>query len=179
MSHRKKIIIAIVGESGAGKTELTKYMADVHKIPYVASYTTRPMRDGETNGVEHTFVNEKEMPGFDKMVAYTIFGGYHYWVTIKQIQNPVTTYVIDETGLLKMIDNFSGKFRFLKVYIRRDNKEGIDNERQNRDISRKCLKESFYDVIIDNNYSTAEEFYEQSSKTIIDKLNKKFHASYE
>lgn len=179
MNHKKKIIIAIVGDAGVGKTELTKYMAENHNIPYVSSYTTRRIRDGEINGVDHIFVPESEMPSFSKMIAYTVYGGNHYWVTIDQIENPVTTYVIDETGLLKMIDHFSGKFRFLKVYIKRENKYGIDEFRQNRDCDRKKLNDSFYDLVINNDYSSAEEFFEESSTLIINKLNSKFHASYE
>ena len=178
MSHKKKIIVAIVGEAGVGKTELTKYMAEHNNVPYVSSFTTRTMRDGEVNGVDHTFVSEKDMPGFEKMIAYTLYGGNHYWVTIDQIEKPVTTYVIDERGLLKMIDHFSGKFRFLKVYIKRENKEGIDMSRQVRDGERTALPEDFYDLIINNNYPTADKFFEESSKMIIDKLNTKFHAGY-
>jgi guanylate kinase len=178
MSRRKKIIVAIVGESGAGKTELTKYMAAKHDIPYVVSYTTRQMRENEVDGVDHNFVTVKDMPKFDRMIAYTIFGGNHYWVTIDQIEHPVTTYVIDEKGLLKMIDHFSGTYRFFKVYIRRYNKDGIDNERQQRDDDRIIMGDSFYDLVIENNYPTAEEFFEESSKKIIENINHKFHADY-
>ena len=70
-------IVAIVGASGSGKTQLTLY-AQRFGYPVICSYTTRPMREGETNGVEHIFVTEDKMPTKDNMLAYTFFGGYHY-----------------------------------------------------------------------------------------------------
>ena len=48
------IIVALVGPSGCGKTTLGKYLKDMG-FNWISSYTTRPMREGETDGVEHKF----------------------------------------------------------------------------------------------------------------------------
>ena len=168
MHRKKKIILAIVGQSGAGKTELTKYLAEKYGIPFVVSYTTRPMREGEVDGVDHNFVSEKDMPDFDKMIAFTIFGGNKYWATHSQIGDGITSYVIDERGLLKMIDNYN-KYRYVKVYVYRDNND-VDEDRKSRDENRIILHDKFYDLVIVNDYNGVEEFLEGSSKKIIEYL---------
>ena len=80
----KPLIIAIVGASGSGKTTLSKLLEEQCGIIPIVSYTTRPKRIEETNGVEHWFVSEDEMPARNLMLAYTVFGGYHYWATHAQ-----------------------------------------------------------------------------------------------
>ncbi len=51
----RPIIITIVGPSGSGKTTMANIMSE-NGIPTIVSYTTRPMREEETNGKEHWFV---------------------------------------------------------------------------------------------------------------------------
>ena len=54
------IVIAIVGPSGSGKTTMANIMAE-NGIPTIVSFTTRPMRDGETNGtVSYTHLRAHE-----------------------------------------------------------------------------------------------------------------------
>ena len=67
-----KTIVAIVGASGSGKTQLTLYAKKLG-YPVICSYTTRPMREGETNGVEHIFVTADKMPKKDKMLASGLY----------------------------------------------------------------------------------------------------------
>ena len=47
------IIITIVGPSGSGKTTMANIMSE-NGIPTIVSYTTRPMREEETNGKEQS-----------------------------------------------------------------------------------------------------------------------------
>ena len=167
----KTKIIAIVGQSGSGKTTMTKFVEERFGIPSVVSYTTREMRIGETNGVEHIFVTEKDMPYANEMLAYTYtqFGGYHYWATIEQvIHHPVVTYVIDEVALLKMMERFDEQYDIVPIYVRRDNrllKEQIDSERRFRDKNRVIIEDAMYAAIIENN-GDLDDFYKQIEETI-------------
>lgn len=65
-SHRG--ILAIVSSpSGAGKTTLTRrLLKEFPNLTFSVSYTTRPMRTGETDGVDYHFVAASV---FDEMVA--------------------------------------------------------------------------------------------------------------
>lgn len=153
------VIIAIVGPSVSGKTTMANVMAEAG-IPTIVSYTTRPMRDGETNGKEHWFVTPDKKPKQSEMIAYTQFGDYEYWATKSQITN-LCTYVIDEKGLEYLMSRISQSTIVFSVYIDRDIKDilksGVDKERCARDKKRKKMDLSKYDYVIHNNY-TLDEF---------------------
>ena len=75
----KNIIVCIVGSSGSGKTFLAQHLEKTQEIPVVISYTTRPMREGEVDGVEHWFVGPDRVKQAKKdkdILAYTKFGDH-------------------------------------------------------------------------------------------------------
>ncbi len=56
--NRKGLIYVVSAPSGAGKTSLCKkLLEEVSGLELSISYTTRPMRDGEKNGVDYHFVS--------------------------------------------------------------------------------------------------------------------------
>lgn len=54
---RQAGIVVITGISGSGKTTLSKIFDDEHKL---ISYTTRPPRPGEVDGVDYYFLSEAQ-----------------------------------------------------------------------------------------------------------------------
>ena len=92
------VIITIVGPSGSGKTTMANIMSE-NGIPTIVSYTTRPMREEETNGKEHWFVTPEDKPQMSEMIAYTQFGEHEYWATLQQAMQKICTYVSEEKGL--------------------------------------------------------------------------------
>ena len=79
-------LITITGPSGAGKDTVARMLSEMGGYQVLCSYTTRPKREGEIDGVEHYFVEKCNVPR-DKMLAYTRYGGYEYWVPIDQVKN--------------------------------------------------------------------------------------------
>jgi guanylate kinase len=151
LMKKKPVVLAIVGSSGSGKTSISLRLRDIYKIPPICSYTTRPIREGETDGVEHFFVTEDQMPPREAMCAYTFFGGYHYWTALSQFDSvKLCTYVIDEKGLLEMIEKYSDRFDIIKVKVVCGNIQ-VDQARLQRDDDRICLEDNFYNFIIHNN----------------------------
>lgn len=71
-------LITITGPSGAGKDTIARIMSEMTDWPVICSYTTRPKREGEIDGVEHHFVEKCDVQ-HDKMLAYTQYGGYESW----------------------------------------------------------------------------------------------------
>jgi guanylate kinase len=132
------IVLAIVGPSGCGKTTVAKWLNDNHYCNTIISYTTRPMRDDEVNGVDHYFVTENEMPKSEDMMAYTLFGGYHYWTTFNQLKNDTyNAYVIDERGLIDLYKlDKAHKIRVIWCQMERPNNP-TDSDRIKRDDIRK------------------------------------------
>lgn len=165
----KKVIICIVGPSGSGKTTMGRFLCEKTGYNWICSYTTRPMRDNEMDGVDHRFVDESCMPCKDAMMAYTLFGNYHYWTTFDQFDdNRPNVYIIDEKGVVEMERIIREKeldgYELLKVYVKRSNID-VDEERIKRDDDRDLLPDEIYDLIIENN-ETLEKFLENSIKII-------------
>lgn len=149
---KKPIILAIIGPSGCGKTTLSLYLQDRLAIPAVCSYTTRPMRSGEINGREHWFVTDvdyEQMAASNSLLAYTKFGGHHYWTLESQIANNlITTYVIDEKGLINLKSKWGEKYEIFSIRITRTNTDDIDQKRKDRDKERIPFDD--YDITLVN-----------------------------
>lgn len=162
-----KKILAIVGSSGSGKTTLSEHLRTIGIEPLV-SFTTRPMRKRETNGIEHHFVKENVMP-MDKreMLAYAHFGNYDYWTTTQQIEElgSCISYIIDEKALLEMVERFKGKYDIIPIYVKRDDLTDIERHRRNRDNDRLILPDKYYAAVIENN-GTIKEFLKKAEDTI-------------
>lgn len=156
-TDKRPLIIAIVGKSGSGKTTFAK-MLECLGIPQIVSYTTRAKRDDETDGVEHWFVDDSQVPSLTETMAYTYFGGKHYWTLLEQLKHPVQSYVIDEVGLEKLMNSVHEIADVMIVDIRRDFID-VDKERQSRDAERIELDK--FDCIIDNN-GTLKELQEKA-----------------
>ena len=60
-------VVYLMGRSSAGKDTIYKKLLEQNEIPFqtVVLYTTRPIRAGETDGVEYHFTDEE---GFQKLV---------------------------------------------------------------------------------------------------------------
>lgn len=160
-------IVCVVGPSGCGKTTMARFIEKALGIPMLVSYTTRPIRDGEIDGVDHHFVTEADMPAQDQMLAYTNFGGYHYWMPFSEIPYEdvgICTYVIDEKGLQMLKEKFSEEFSIVSVLIKRDRElleQQVGAERVQRDLDRITIPEEDYDVVIENN-GRIEDFLAES-----------------
>lgn len=96
----------IVGRSGSGKDFICEEKEWI-KLP---SYTTRDIRDGEIDGIDHIYVNNYNES--NSIMAYTFFSGNHYWATKEQVCNEeYHAYIIDVKG----IEYFLKKYKDLKI----------------------------------------------------------------
>jgi len=60
-------IYCVMGKSASGKDTLFKRLLEESpKMKKLVLYTTRPMREGERDGVEYHFVNASELDDFDE-----------------------------------------------------------------------------------------------------------------
>lgn len=174
--HKKKLF-CIVGETGSGKdtiiTELVKREPNVYKE--ICSYTTRPKRENETNGVEHYFLTKEEFDELryshiDRILSYTKIAskeyanGYEYMALLDEL-NDSNIYTIDPIGLEYLKVNFFDRLRIITIYIyapytqrkrrvldiRKDNEEDFNNrvkaEHRQFDIFR---GEKSYDYVLYN-----------------------------
>lgn len=95
-------LILLVGKTSSGKDTIAKYIKDAYGIDQVVSYTTRPKRPSETNGVEHIFISEDEMQKIlteQDIIAYTELNKAQYCATAQQIENADKVYIINPKGV--------------------------------------------------------------------------------
>jgi len=82
-------LFIISSPSGGGKgTLIRRVLAELDDIRYSVSYTTRPMRPGETNGVEYNFVTVSEFEfhmAAEDLLEYAIVHGNYYGTSNLQI----------------------------------------------------------------------------------------------
>lgn len=53
-----KPILIIMGKSNSGKSTIAKYLIDNYGFNNAITYTSRPKRDNEANGVDYYFINK-------------------------------------------------------------------------------------------------------------------------
>lgn len=138
-----KNLILVVGRSGSGKDTLVRNAQKYFKAASIPSYTDRPMRPTETQGVEHTFVSKEEFDELmkrDDIFAYTQIGetGYRYCTTVemlKNIKSKTLFYIIDPKGYWYCKSKFRDDFNMKVIYIsaREDFRQARANLRNGED----------------------------------------------
>lgn len=90
MNHRSGAILVLSGPSGAGKSSLlNEVIGDIGECYFSISTTTRPIREGEIDGVHYHFVDEAE---FKKdieeefFLEYAFVHGNYYGTSIKPVK---------------------------------------------------------------------------------------------
>lgn len=103
MGDSKLFIIS--GHSGSGKTSLMREIMDNELM----SFTTRPMRKGEVNGVDYHFISEDEylkMLCDRKLAEHNKYSGNYYGITKREIKNKFSKgdafAIVDMNGALQL-----------------------------------------------------------------------------
>lgn len=87
-------IYAFIGRSGSGKTSYVTKLAEDYpnKFKVILSYTTRPIREGEVDGVDYTFISEKkleELKSDNKILesrSYKVASGDTWWYATPKVR---------------------------------------------------------------------------------------------
>lgn len=160
---KKGLILCIIGASGAGKTTVESVLAKIcvkgyHPFRPIVSYTTRPMRNDETDRVQHHFVTPADNPtDRSHILACTEYGGYDYWALTDSVQpGVVNTYVVDVEGYNYLVQHHIEIYDIRVLYVKRPNRTDIDPERLQRDIGLQSLHADDVDIVIRNDSSKQE-----------------------
>ena len=130
-------IFYLMGKSSSGKDSMYKeILKAAPQLKSVVSYTTRPIRQGETNGVEYFFVDEKELAKLkqegkviEERAYNTVHGVWKYFtVDDQQIDLNHNDYLLMGTpASYKAVRVFYGEGRLVPIYLHVD--DGIRLER--------------------------------------------------
>lgn len=140
-------IYVVIGKSATGKdTIYKKLIQDTDlSLQTIVSYTTRPIRSQETEGIEYHFVSDQELLKIQESgrvielrTYHTVHGDWHYFtVNDGQFDNPDHRYILIGTlQQYEKIRDYFGEDKVAPVYIEVDAKE-----RLLRSITRESLQE--------------------------------------
>jgi guanylate kinase len=131
-------IFIVMGESATGKDTIFKQLIENQELQLksVVGYTTRPIRKGETDGVEYYFVSEDKLNQWlakDIVIehrAYTTMHGIWNYFTLDdgQIDLNISNYLfIGTLEAYEQIRNYYGETVVVPIYI--EVEDGIRLER--------------------------------------------------
>lgn len=137
-------IYYMMGKSSSGKDTLYKRLLEDKelKLRRVVPYTTRPMREGETEGMEYFFCTEErqqELAAAGRIIEirayHTVYGIWKYFTADDgQIDFNGPDYLIIGTlESYEKVREYFGKERVIPIYI-----EVEDGERLRRALEREC-----------------------------------------
>jgi len=88
------VVLVLSGPSGAGKSSLIdKISDDIGDFYFSISTTTRPMRDGEEEGVHYHFVSKEEFQkdiDEDHFLEHAIVHGNYYGTSLKPVKKALS-----------------------------------------------------------------------------------------
>ena len=138
-------IFYIMGKSASGKDKIYSRLAGNKELNLkkLILYTTRPVRDGEEDGVQYYFTDDQKLKEFEeagKVIesrAYnTVYGVWKYFTVDDgqiDLEHSNYLYIVTLEGYVK-IQKYFGKDRVVPIYIEVEDGErllrAIDRERQ-------------------------------------------------
>ena len=139
-------IYYMMGKSSSGKDTLYKeVLKALPKLKTLVLYTTRPIREGEQEGIEYHFVTDEELERFEKAGKIieertydTVYGAWKY-ATIEDGQINLAAYDYLVIGTLESYAGMKkcyGAENLVPIYI-----EVEDGERLSRAVSRERQQE--------------------------------------
>lgn len=143
-------MIEIIGKNGSGKTYLANKLYDLG-FKRSIGYTTRPMRDGEVDGVDYFFITSKQFEEYivgNSFIDYKTRNGYYYGILNKNI----TDNTIFVSGDTKKIEEVTG-YDILRLYVDCD----LSN-RYSRVLMRNDSEKDIFDRFHTENFSYLYEF---------------------
>ena len=111
MKNKKYQLVALIGKAGSGKDTILKDVVKAYKLSMniIVSYTTRPMREGETEGKEYHFISEetfKQMINNNQMLEYVQFNNWWYGTGISCLDDSKINIGIFNPSGIKSLINF-------------------------------------------------------------------------
>lgn len=163
------MIYVFSGLSGTGKTTIAKKVSKQLDIPMIVTYTTRPIRPGEADGIDYNFTNNEY---FDKMKKDNMVVGYERVISAngdlwqygicKSTIKKDCIIVLNPSGIRDLKINTSYKvfdmmitvderIRLERILKRNDNQTKEEIERRQKDDLEKVFKDYVPSLYVTNN----------------------------
>ncbi len=99
-----KKTLVIAGKMGSGKSTLAKYLEN-KGVKRIITYTTRPKRTGEIDGIDYHFISEEEFLELDskgffaETADYNASFGHVYYGSAKNSYQPDSVIILNPYGV--------------------------------------------------------------------------------
>lgn len=179
-------MIVLVGESASGKSSIERVLADKYHYTKTVSYTTRPPREGEVDGIDYNFISMDDYTEKFNDKYFVETGAYNGWFygTTKEQYSENTVCVLTPHGLRQIRKNLKDKDidittfyikiprrdRLIKILQRGDNIEESIRRNQS-DVGQYDGIEDEVDFVLDNTGYTSDP--ESMADWVIECVNKK------
>lgn len=128
-------LYVVMGKSSSGKDTIYKELKEKTNLKSIVMYTTRPMREGETDGGEYFFVSDETALDYEKkdkiieIRKYNTVHGVWKYFTLDDgqiMQESDNKYLIIATlEAYKKYISYYGKEMIIPIYIEVDDKTRI------------------------------------------------------
>jgi len=181
--RKKGLLIVVSGPSGVGKsTILRRFLREDNNSQFSVSYTTRKKREGEVNGKDYYFIDEKsfrEMVNKGCFLEWEMVHGHMYGTPKKEIldfiEHGIDIFLdIDVKGAIKVKSVFpdavmifieppSKEELIRRLSLRKEKEIDIRMKRVEEEIDK---KEDFQYNIVNNDLEEAYNIFKQIIETV-------------
>lgn len=170
-------MLVIIGPSASGKTQIVNKLIEKYNMKKMVTYTTRPMRSLEQNGIDYHFISvedfkQKIEDGF--FLEYVCYNNNYYGTSKSSIADDkvvilesegLKTYIKEAKEQIKIVFvRCSKEIRRLRMTSRGDSIESIKKRLLNDDNVFSEEIKNLADFVIDTSNSNTEK----DTKTVYD-----------
>jgi guanylate kinase len=114
-------VIALIGEAGSGKDTLMRKLVEANpQLNEVVSYTTRPPREGEVNGVNYHFITGEEFGELvvaGKMFEASCFNDWFYGTGVDSLkEDKLNIGVFNPEGIESLMQHSNVNLTVIRVW---------------------------------------------------------------
>lgn len=163
-------MLILVGPSASGKTEIANILINQYGMKRMITYTTRPIRPGEINGISYHFIDKEEFlkkKANDEFVEDTVYNDNFYGTCKKDASNEKIV-ILEPNGVNAFYEKMANEIVivFLKaskdvrkerMYHRGDKEEVIIKRLANDDVIFQEGNLNHVDLVLINEGKTLEE----------------------
>jgi guanylate kinase len=168
-----KTRIILVGKGGSGKDYIRKIFETLG-FKYCKLYTTRPIREGEENGKDYIFIDEKDIPKEENLYQSIYFNNWFYGTPITEFEKS-NLFIMTPKGISSI--KKEDREKFLIIHIKAEEKirrERLASRKDADDVDRRISADEIdfkdfkdYDYLIDNSKNISDESIETPIETTV------------
>ena len=170
-------MICLLGESASGKSTIEKALVKNHRFQKVISYTSRPPRQGEINGIDYHFISKEKFQELQSKNFFAEVGNYRGWYygsSVEDCKKDGMVVVLTPHGFrqMKKYENLD----IISFYINIPRRDRMIKILQRGDDIEECYRRSVSDIgmfdgIEDEvDYILHNEGYKETADEIADEI---------